>query len=55
MSKILRRGSNFVVADPHTGGNADNYQNKRVAGKAICKTMKTKGEQTGLLRQCGQS
>jgi len=32
------------------GGNADDYQNKRVPGKAICKTMKTKGEQTGLLR-----
>ena len=30
---------------PHPGGNADNYQNKRVAGKAIRKTMKTKGEQ----------
>ena len=52
MSKILRRKSNFVVADPTPGGNADGYQNKRVAGKAICKTMKTKGEQTGLLRRC---
>ncbi len=31
---------------PHPGGNVDNYQNKRVAGKAIRKTMKTKGEQS---------
>jgi hypothetical protein len=31
---------------PHTpGGNADRYQNKGVAGKAIRKTMKTKGRQ----------
>ena len=41
-----------MVADPHPGGNADDYQNKRVAGKAICKTMKTKGEQIDLLRSC---
>jgi len=27
----------------HPGGNADDYQNKGIAGKAICKTMKTKG------------
>jgi len=33
MSKILRRKSNFVVADPHPRGNADDYQNKRVAGE----------------------
>jgi len=26
-------------------GNSDGYQNKGLAGKAICKTMKTKGEQ----------
>ena len=32
-------------ADPTPGGNADGYQNKGVAGKAICKTMKTKGRQ----------
>ena len=30
-------------ADPHPGGNADVHQNKRVAGKAIRKAMKTKG------------
>ena len=52
MSKILRRKSNFVVADPTPGGNADVYQKKDVAGKAICKAMKTKGEQLGLLRRC---
>jgi hypothetical protein len=30
---------------PYPGGNADRYQNKGVAGKAIRKTMKTKGGQ----------
>jgi len=44
-----RRHTERVVGNeartPHPGGNADNYQNKRVAGKAIRKTMKTKGEQ----------
>jgi hypothetical protein len=29
---------------PTPGGNADDYQNKGVAEKAIRKTMKTKGE-----------
>jgi hypothetical protein len=28
-------------------GNSDGYQNKEVAGKAIRKNMKTKGEQIG--------
>src|SRR6266851_9179780 len=28
------------------GGNAEDFENKRVAGKAIRKTMKTKGRQT---------
>jgi hypothetical protein len=28
-------------------GNADGYQNKGVAGKAIRKNMKTKGEESG--------
>jgi hypothetical protein len=28
-------------------GNADGYQNKRVAGKAIRKNMKIKGEESG--------
>ena len=31
---------------PHTGGNADVDQRKGLAGKAICKTVKTKGPQT---------
>ena len=31
---------------PHPGGNADVHQMKEVAGKAIRKTMKTKGRQT---------
>jgi hypothetical protein len=30
---------------PTPGGNADRYQSKGVAGKAIRKTMKTKGGQ----------
>jgi len=34
------------VRTPHPGGNADVHQMKEVAGKAICKTMKTKGPQT---------
>jgi hypothetical protein len=29
----------------HPGGNAEDFENKRVAGKAIRKTMKTKGRQ----------
>ena len=33
---------------PHPGGNADVSQNKGVAGKAIRKTMKTKGEQSAI-------
>jgi hypothetical protein len=32
----------------HPGGNADNHERKGLAGKAICKTMKTKGEQIAL-------
>ena len=35
---------------PTPRGNADNYQNKEVARKAIRKTMKTKGEQFDVLR-----
>ena len=31
---------------PHPGGNLDYHQRKGVAGKAIRKTMKTKGRQT---------
>jgi hypothetical protein len=31
------------------GGNADNDERKGLAGKAICKTMKTKGEQIALV------
>src|SRR5258708_27999668 len=31
---------------PHPGGNSDYHQSKGVAGKAIRKTMKTKGRQT---------
>ena len=31
----------------HPGGNAEDFENKRVAGKAIRKTMKTKGRQEG--------
>jgi len=34
------------VRTPHPGGNADVHQTKEVAGKGICKTMKTKGPQT---------
>ena len=34
-------------SDPTPGGNSDIYKNKSVGGKAICKTMKTKGEQNG--------
>jgi len=34
------------VRTPHPGGNADVDQRKGLAGKAICKTMKTKGPQT---------
>src|SRR6266403_876924 len=34
---------------PHTPGNGDGCQNKGVAGKAIRKSMKTKGEQIWLL------
>jgi ABC-type sugar transport system substrate-binding protein len=52
MSKILRRKRKIVVAYRDTRGTADSYQNKWVAGKAICKAMKTKGEQTVLLRSC---
>jgi hypothetical protein len=37
-----------LQAAPTPGGNADRYQTKGVAGKAICKTMKTKGRQTGI-------
>ncbi len=34
---------------PHPGGgNADIYQTKGVAGKGICKAMKTKGRQIGI-------
>ena len=37
-------------------GNADDYENKRVAGKAICKTMKGKELQIdqvrGAIRRC---
>src|SRR6266852_3091114 len=33
------------VQTPTPPGNADGYQNKGVAGKAIRKTMKTKGRQ----------
>jgi hypothetical protein len=29
----------------HPGGYAEDFENKRVAGKAIRKTMKTKGRQ----------
>src|SRR5258705_96198 len=36
---------------PTPRGNADNYQNKGVARKAICKTMKTKGAQFDVLRR----
>ena len=38
-------------APPHPGGNADDCQNKGVARKAICKTMKTKGEQNEWQRE----
>jgi hypothetical protein len=31
----------------HPGGNADVCERKGLGGKAICKTMKTKGEQIG--------
>src|SRR6266481_6290635 len=41
--RVHRVGSG--ARTPHPGGNADGYQNKGVAGKAICKTMKTKGRQ----------
>jgi len=34
---------------PPGGGNADRCEYKGVAGKAICKTMKTKGEQKPLI------
>ena len=34
-----------VVDGAHPGGNAEDFENKRVAGKAIRKTMKTKGRQ----------
>ena len=36
-----------VPTAPHPGGNSDMYQNKSVGGKALCKTMKRKGEQNG--------
>jgi hypothetical protein len=37
---------------PHPPGNADDYENKGIAGKAIRKTMKIKGEQNlGCRRQ----
>jgi len=34
-------------SDPTPGGNSDIYKNKSVGRKAICKTMKTKGERNG--------
>ncbi len=37
-----------VAMTPTPPGNSDGYQNKGLAGKAICKTMKTKGEQFAL-------
>ena len=40
---------------PHPLGNSDGYQNKGLAGKAICKTMKTKGEQFALRMKHAQS
>ena len=33
------------IAGVHSPGNADGFENKGVAGKAIRKSMKTKGEQ----------
>jgi hypothetical protein len=39
------------AAQENTGGNADVYENKCVAEKAIRKTMKTKGEQSDV--RCG--
>jgi hypothetical protein len=37
----------------HPGGNAEDFENKRVAGKAICKTMKTKGDKLTALTSAG--
>src|SRR5712671_6951568 len=34
-------------------GNAEDFENKRVAGKAIRKTMKTKGRQTDRIESAG--
>src|SRR6267154_5820165 len=44
-----RRGCGFgkAVWGAHPGGNADVFEYKGFAGKAIRKTMKTKGRQTG--------
>jgi hypothetical protein len=36
-----------AVWGAHRGGNADVFENKGFAGKAIRKTMKTKGRQHG--------
>jgi len=35
------------------GGNAEDFENKRVAGKAIRKTMKTKGRQITVVAPAG--
>jgi hypothetical protein len=35
---------------PHTLGNAYGFHNKRLAGKAIRKSMKTKGEKFAMQR-----
>jgi len=37
----------------HPGGNAEDFENKRVAGKAIRKTMKTKGRQITVVAPAG--
>jgi hypothetical protein len=38
-----------LTVDPTPRGNADGYQNKALAGKAIHKNMKTKEEQKALV------
>jgi len=41
------KGGEVELLHPTPGGNSDLYQYKGFAGKAICKTMKTKASKTG--------
>jgi len=45
--RVTKKEVGAKGSDPHTGGATQISKNKSVGRKAICKTMKTKGERNG--------